>query len=97
MNKLEVKFVSVVGFLDLKAEFWMNEVLVEDKWLTAEEEDALGQSFDLESVRKGERNLTVDVFTIMELLEDGALEFITDDGDWTNFESILWSMVNAVE
>jgi hypothetical protein len=35
--------------------------------------------------------------TVQKLIDEGEVQFFTDDGDWTNFEAILHDLMNESE
>jgi hypothetical protein len=92
----EIKFTTVAGNPDIYAEFWMRDTKVEVKRLTAEEEDGLMEAVDFDIVRQG-TTVSVDASTIQRLIESGEVQFFNDDGDWTNFEAILYDLMNESE
>ena len=92
----EVKFTTDTGKLDTYAEFWMRDTKVEAKRLTAEEEDGLTEVVDFDLVRQG-TTVSMEAETVQKLIDNGDVEFFTDDGDWTNFQAILYDLLNESE
>lgn len=92
----EVKFTTVAGNPDIYAEFWMRDTKVEAKRLTGEEEDGLMEAVDFDLVRQG-TTVSMDAGAIQKLIDNGEVQFFTDDGDWTNFEAILYDLMKESE
>lgn len=93
----QVRFTTLSGNpYDIYAEFWVRDTKVEVKRLTAEEEDGLMEAVDFDSVRQG-TTVSVDVSVIERLIDSGEVQFFSEDGDWTNFEAILYDLRNESE
>lgn len=88
-----IRFTTVAGspYKDVYAEFWVRDTKVEVKCLTSEEEDGLMEAVDLSLVRQG-TTVSVDMDVIQRQIDSGAIQFFTEDGDWTNFEAILYDL-----
>lgn len=96
MSNAIVKFTKGIGHPDIYAEFWLHDTKVEVKRLTGEEEDGLSEVVDFELVREG-TTISMDAQTIQDNINEGDVQFYTDDGDWTNFESLLYDLLRESE
>lgn len=93
----EIKFTMVVGNPhDIRAEFWLGDSKVESKWLTADEEDGLSELIDFGLVRQG-TVVSMSAEDVQRAIDEGEVMFMTDDGDWTNFEAILYDIMKESE
>lgn len=96
MSNATVKFTPAIGNPDIYAEFWLNDAKIEVKRLTGEEEDGLMEVVDFDLVREG-TTISMDAKSINDQILSGDIQFYTDDGDWTNFEAILYDVLKESE